>query len=179
MKRIMPLFVLPLFIALTLPATAAAQRGIQIGFAGGPTFPLGNLAAEAGTGFHLLGGLALELPLLPVGARADLIWQRFPDEHSGHFTSLGGLLNATLRVPLAVPLTQPYLFAGAGLVNHEAPVEDHVDHTHAGTSGSEFAFNLGAGVRLRLLGFGGFAEARYLDWGHGNRAVPLTLGITF
>jgi len=48
----------------------------------------------------------------------------------------------------------------------------------AGETGTEFAFAAGGGVQLRPLRFGGFVEARYLDWGR-QRALPVTLGITF
>jgi hypothetical protein len=160
------------------PTAATAQiPGIDIGFAGGPTYPLGSLGDEASTGFHLRGSFGLEVPLLPIGARADLLWQRFPYPEDGAVTTLGGLLNGTLRMPL--PLVRPYLIGGVGYMRHDEPETQHGDHAHAGETYTDFAFAVGAGIGLRLLGFGGFVEARYLDWGHGNRSVPLTLGFTF
>jgi opacity protein-like surface antigen len=165
-------------LSLALAGTAAAQiPGVSLGLAGGPSFPLGDFGNEADTGFHLRGSLGLEIPLIPLGARADVIWQRFPDEHAGNFTQLGGLLNATWRLPF--PVASPYLIGGAGLMRHSEPETDHGDHAHIGETRTEFAYGLGGGVQLRLLVFGAFVEARYLDWGHGNRAIPLTVGITF
>jgi hypothetical protein len=165
-------------LALPFAGNASAQiPGVGLGIAGGPSFPLGTLAEEAGTGFHVRGSLGLELPLIPLGARADLLWQQFPDEHSGNFTQLGGLLNATWRLPF--PIARPYLIGGAGLMRHSEPDEAHDDHVHEGGTSTEFAFGVGAGVQLRLLVFGAFVEARYLDWGHGNRGIPLTFGFTF
>jgi hypothetical protein len=158
-------------LALGVPATASAQFSMGVG--GGPAIPLSDLGNEAETGFHLQGSLGLQVPLLPVGVRADLLWQRFPDEHSGNFTAIGGMLNATLRMPF--PIVRPYLIGGIGSMRHSEPDEDHGE---GGTS-TEFAYGLGAGVQLTLLGFGGFAEARVLDWGHGNRSIPLTIGIIF
>jgi hypothetical protein len=166
---------LALLVALSVPATADAQ--MRFGLGAGPSFPLDHLAEQAGTGFHLQGSVGLDLPLLPIGARADVLWQQFPDNHDGSFTNLGGLLNATVALPL--PLARPYLIGGVGLMQHEAPEEDHGDHTHEGEGGTEFAFGVGAGLQLRLFGLGGFVEARYLDWGHGNSAVPVTIGLSF
>lgn len=164
-------------IAAVAPSVAEAQiPGLRLGLAAGPSIPLGELSDEAGTGFHVRGGVGLEIPLLPIGVRGDLIWQQFADEHDGNFTQLGGLINATWRLPF--PIIQPYLVGGGGLMRFDEPEEDHGDHAHDGESGTNFAFAAGAGVQLRLLGFGGFVEARYLDWGR-HRAIPLTIGITF
>lgn len=158
-------------LALAVPANTSAQiPGIDIGIAGGPTMPLGSLGDIADTGFHVRGSLGLEVPLFPIGARADLIWQRFPHVTDGAVTTMGGLLNATLRMPF--PIVRPYLIGGVGYMRHEEPHGDHTDEFDG------FAYNLGAGIGLRILGFGGFVEARYLDWDHG-RAIPLTFGITF
>lgn len=178
MSRKATVWVLTLAVALALPAAADAQfPGVRLGVAGGPSFPLGDLADEANAGFHVRGGLGLEIPLLPLGVRADVIWQRFPDVESGNFTQLGGLLNATWRMPM--PLARPYLVGGAGLMRHEEPDVDHVDHAHESGTSTEFAFAVGGGLELRLIGLGAFLEARYLDWGQGHRAVPVTIGITF
>lgn len=162
-------------LALGVPAATAAQ--VHLGVGGGPVIPLGHLGEEAETGFHLQGSLGLQIPLLPVGARADLLLQRFPDEHDGSFTAMGGLLNGTLRLPF--PIVRPYVIGGVGMMRQSEPDVDHGDHAHTGETQTEFAFGVGAGVQLRLLGFGGFAEARFLDWGNSNRSIPLTIGITF
>jgi opacity protein-like surface antigen len=178
MSKKATVWVVTLAVALALPAGAEAQfPGLRLGVAGGPSFPVGDLADEANTGFHLRGGLGLDMPLLPLGVRADVIWQQFLDVESGNFTQLGGLLNATWRMPVAP--VRPYLVGGAGLMRHEEPDVDHGDHAHEGGTSTEFAFAVGGGLELRLVGLGAFLEARYLDWGHGNRAIPLTLGITF
>jgi opacity protein-like surface antigen len=163
-------------VAAAIPAAADAQ--VRVGLGGGPAFPLDHLADEATTGFHVQGSLGLELPLLPFGVRADGLWQRYPADHEGSFNGIGGLLNATVRLPM-MPVARPYLVGGVGAMRYKEPEIDHGDHAHGGESETEFAFGVGAGVGIRLLGLGGFMEARYLDWGHGNRAIPVTLGITF
>jgi hypothetical protein len=167
----------PCILALALPAGADAQiPGVRLGLAGGPSLPLGALADEAGTGVHVRGSLGLEIPLIPLALRGDLLWQQFPDDIDGTFTGLAGLLNATWR--LTFPVVQPYLVGGGGFLRYSEPDEPHGDHAHEGESGTNFAFAAGAGLQFRLLVFGGFVEARYLDWGR-HRAIPLTVGITF
>lgn len=164
--------------ALALPAAASAQfLPVSVGVSAGPSFPTGHFAEEAGTGFNVQGSLGLDVPALPVGLRADLLWQRFPDEHEGSFTEVGGLLNATAGLPL--PLARPYVVGGVGLVHHDAPEEEHGDHVHEGESGSSFAFNVGAGVQLSLLGLSGVLEARYLDAGEDHRSFPVSFGVRF
>jgi opacity protein-like surface antigen len=178
MNRTTALLTLILLAALGLPATLNAQvTGVRAGIGAGPAFPLGDLGDEATTGFHIRGSLGLDLSRIPVGARADVLWQRFPDEHEGHFSALGGLLNATLRLPM--PAARPYLIGGIGVIRHQEPDTDHGDHAHEGDTETGFAFGLGGGLEIRILGLGGFLEARYVDWGNGHSSFPLTLGLTF
>jgi hypothetical protein len=178
MNHKLVLLTLFLLAAGAVPASLDAQiPGMRVGLGAGPAIPLGDLGDEANTGFHVRGSLGLEVPLIPVGLRADALWQRFPDEHEGSFTGLGGLLNATLRLPM--PLARPYLLGGVGFIRHSEPDVAHEGHVHEGGTETEFAFAVGGGFEIRLLRLGGFVEARYLDWGHGNRAIPLTIGITF
>jgi opacity protein-like surface antigen len=180
MRRCFVLLALPLTLAATVPAivpaSASAQR-VAVGVAGGPSMPVGDLSDEAGTGFHLRGSFGLQIPLVPLGVRADLLWQQFPDAVAGDHTNLGGLLNATWRLPF--PIVQPYLVGGAGTLRHSYPDVEHGDHDHEGEATNSFAFAVGGGVQLRLLGLGGFVEVRYLDWGEARRAIPLTFGIMF
>jgi hypothetical protein len=110
-----------------LPASLQAQiPGVRVGLGAGPAFPIDHLGEEATTGFPILGSLGRDVPLLPVGVRADGLWQRYPDEHEGNFTALGGLLNATFQIPM--PAGRPYLIGGIGFMHHEEPEIDHGDH---------------------------------------------------
>lgn len=169
---------LTFIVPFALPAAADAQiPGVRIGLAGGPSFPIGDLGNQAGTGFHARGSLGLEIPLLPLGVRGDLLWHQFAaDAADGHFTGVGGLVNGTWRMPF--PIVQPYLVAGAGFMRYSDPDITVGGVLETGESGTEFAFAAGGGVQLRLLRLGGFVEARYLDWGR-HRALPVTIGITF
>jgi hypothetical protein len=159
--------------ALFATATALpAQVGIGIG--GGPSTAASGLG-DFGTGWHAQGSLSIGLPLLPFGVRGDLLYQQLP--HSGEgddYRQIAGVANATLDV-LPIPLmpVRPYLLGGLGLFNHEG---------HPTGDGTDLGINVGAGVRVSLLGFGGFLEAKYQnvfadDGSHG--IVPITLGITF
>lgn len=164
---------LSLLVALSLPASANAQTGFALG--AGPSFPLDELGGVTNNGFHLQGSLGLQVPLLPVGARADVMWHHFPSDVGNAINAYGGMLNGTLRLPM--PIVRPYLIGGVGLM-HQAD-EPHGNHIDEGEGGTEFAFGIGAGAQLRLLLFRAFIEARYLDWGHGGSAIPVTIGVSF
>jgi opacity protein-like surface antigen len=115
--------------------------------------------------------------LLPVGVRADLLWQEYPDEIGGNFREVGGLANAILALPLGI--ARPYLLGGVGLINHNAPEEEHGDHAHEGESGTTAAFAVGGGIEFPLLGLTGAIEARYLSAGEEHRGIPVSFGIRF
>ena len=99
---------------LWMPSSAGAQLGI--GIAGGPVVPIGDLGEQVDGGFH--GGVVLDvaLPLLPVGFRGDLFYQRLPgagsQESYDHFSVTA---NARLTI-LPLPLLSGYVTAGAGRV---------------------------------------------------------------
>lgn len=159
-------------------APAAAQmRPFTIGIQGGPTLARGELAEEANTGYNVQGSLGLNIPLLPVGARADLLWQEFTDEQSGRFREVGGMVNGMLSLPL--PLLRPYVLAGVGTFYHTSPESQHGDHAHAGGSETTFGWGAGAGLQIGLLGLGAVAEARYIDAGGEFQSIPLSIGIRF
>lgn len=160
------------------PGAVEAQTGpISFGISGGPSFPTGHFAEEAQTGYHVQGSLGLSLPLLPVGVRADLLWQDFQDDNAGAFTQVAGLLNATAGLSLLV--ARPYVIAGAGLVHDRAPEGTHIGHTHAAEKETVFGFNAGAGVEFPFVGLTGVVEARYLDAGEERRSIPVSVGIRF
>jgi hypothetical protein len=166
-----------LFVVLAAPASAAAQ--VSFGVGGGPITALGDFSNEVGTGWHAQASLSVGVPLLPVGGRADLLYQRFPDVEGGSFQQLGGLANATVGLPLPLVVISPYAIGGVGAFRHSGPDEDHGDHVHEGEDGTAAAWNVGAGVRLGLPGISASLEARYLDAGNGVRSVPVTVGIRF
>jgi opacity protein-like surface antigen len=168
--------------AAAIAAPAEAQiRPFQISIAGGPSIPTGELSDEAGTGYHVQGSVGFNVPLLPFGVRADLLWQEFPlSGVDGHFRQVGGLLNGTFALPM--PIIRPYLLAGAGVINHSEPETPHGDHAHEGGSSTDVGFNAGVGVQFPFVGMSGFLEARYLNIVGGNseaRSIPVSVGIRF
>lgn len=160
-------------------STASAQvRPFTIGISGGASFPTGaEFSAEAGTGYHVQASVGFAPALLPVGVRADLLWQEYPDAVGGHFREIGGLANAIVALPLGI--ARPYLLGGAGVISHSAPEEEHGDHTHEGESGASAAFAAGGGIEFPFLGLTGAIEARYLLAGEEHRGVPVSFGIRF
>lgn len=173
MKKTMFATVFVALAALAVPAEGQV-RPFQISIAGGPSFPTGDLSLEANTGYHVQGSVGFGVPMLPFGVRADLLWQEFPDVHSGHVRQIGGLLNGTIGLPL--PILQPYALAGVGLINHRE------SETHGGESSSNIGFNAGAGVQFPFVGMSAFAEARWLNIAGGHeaaRSIPVSVGIRF
>lgn len=156
----------------------AQTRPFTIGLAGGPSFPVGEeFGAEAGTGYHVQASVGFAPAALPVGLRADLLWQEFPDEHEGTFREIGGLANVLVGIPL--PVARPYLLGGVGVVSHTPPGEDHGDHVHEHEGETSFAYALGGGIAFPFLGLTGTLEARYLAAGGEHRGVPVSVGIRF
>lgn len=166
-------------VMLAGAGAAHAQTGpITAAFSGGPSFPVGEeFTQEAGTGYHVQFSLGFAPALLPVGVRADLLWQEFPDEAGGHFRGVGGLANAIVGLPLGI--ARPYLIGGAGVLNLSTPGASHGGHTHAEGNETGFAFGLGGGIEFPFLGLTGALEARYLDAGEEHRGVPVSFSVRF
>ncbi len=180
MKRLAFATIVAAAAAFAAPADAQI-RPFQISIAGGPSFTTGDLSNEAGTGYHVQGSVGFNVPLLPFGVRADLLWQEFPVSGAdGHFRQIGGLLNGTFSLP--APIIRPYVLAGAGVINHTEPETTHDGHIHTGSSSTDVGFNAGAGVEFPFVGMSAFLEGRYLNIVGGNsaaRSIPVTIGIRF
>jgi hypothetical protein len=172
---------LALAVAAMLGAeTASAQvRPFTIGISGGPTIPSGDLADEAGTGYHVQGSVGVPAPLLPGTFRLDLLWQELPDEHVGNFRQLGALLNVLFALPTVG--AQPYLLGGIGVISTREPDVEHADHTHAAETHTDFGINAGVGVSFPLAGMSGVIEARVLNLliDTDHRTIPISFGIRF
>jgi hypothetical protein len=158
-----------------LAACSPHRAAAQLGFGGGPATPVAGLAELVGAGVH--AGLVADagLPLLPLGVRLDLIFQRHPGYSGGaDFQQVFATANGRFS-PLPLPLSA-YATAGLGLYASSFREESTSDGwaTHNGV-------NAGAGLRLGLPAVTLFVEARY----HRVRAapqrefVPVTVGILF
>ncbi len=177
MHRGMGLLVALIVGAMALPSEGSAQfRPWQISIAGGPSFPRGELADEADTGYHVQGSIGVDFPLLPIGVRADALWQEYPDVHDDWVRQLGALANVTVGMPML--LIQPYALVGAGLIRTKLGEE------HGGETDTNAGFNAGVGLDFGFLGLGGFVEARFLNLLGGGEAknrqgIPISAGIRF
>jgi hypothetical protein len=163
-----------LVVAAIFGTATALPAQVGMGIGGGPSMAVGGLD-DFGAGWHAQGSLSIGLPLLPFGLRGDLLYQQLPRSGDGdNYRQIAGVANATLDV-LPIPLmpVRPYIIGGLGLFNHDG---------HPEGDGTDLGVNLGAGVRVSLLGFGGFLEAKYQNVftdGASHGIVPITLGITF
>jgi hypothetical protein len=180
MRKAVVLLCLMMVAALAVGGMAEAQyRPFQIGMSGGPSTPVGGFSDEVDTGYHVQGSVDVSVPLLPIGVRADALWQEFGMMGvGGTVRQIGVLGNAIVGLPF--PIIRPYVVAGAGLTNSTWPEVAHGGHTHEGGSESRLSGQIGAGVRGGLLGLTGVIEARLL--GIGDRetgSIPVSIGILF
>jgi hypothetical protein len=162
---------------------ACAQAQLKFGIAAGASRPNGDFAASNKSGYHAMVTAGIQPPLAPVGVRIDGMFNRFDYQGTlleGESDRIAALsANAVLGVPGVPLVASPYLIGGAGIYNRKASVE-------GATSSSTAGFNLGAGIKFGLAGFGAFGEAR-LHWIMANdaeglasaRFIPITFGITF
>jgi hypothetical protein len=161
---------------LALTATDAAAQ-VRLSVAGGPSFPVGHLADEMDTGFNVLLGAGLSVPVLPVGIRVDGMLNQFPESgHDGNFRVISGSVNAILDIPMVV--ARPYIIGGLGVYNSRFTDDDH-DHGDEGST-TNVGANIGAGIRVGLGGISVFAETRLhniFSEGEQARFIPLSLGI--
>lgn len=178
-------------------AATSLVKPISIGISGGAAIPMGDLSSGsssgytgANTGYNVTGSLAVAVPVVPFGLRADVAYNSFGTKNVSFPANLGNTAynadarvlgvtaNLVLSVPLPEPVVHPYLIGGAGVYNVRlAPFG-----SGASSSQSNFGFNLGAGVTIPLTGFNTFIEARYhrVSQNNGSLAfIPITIGVMF
>jgi hypothetical protein len=160
----------------TFSGSAQAQRRTSVGFAGGATFPVGDLGDATSTGFHILGTLAISgSAKMPVGFRVDGMYNNLSGKSSGpdvNVWTING--NLVYAFPGGTSVT-PYIIGGAGWYNTKA------DESGAESS-NDIGINVGVGARFALSGLSTFAEIRFHNvFSDPNSAqmVPLTFGILF
>jgi hypothetical protein len=174
------MFAVALGAALMIAAPAEAQmRTATFGVGGGPSFPIGHLADDFGTGFHVQGSFALAPMTLPFGVRADLFYQRMTETAAGHTddteTTLAGIVNGIFALPGVG--VRPYVSAGVGAYN------TRFAHAQGGAEdATNVGVNGGAGVQFGLLGMNAFLEGKFHNVFTANEAsrfIPITIGIMF
>jgi hypothetical protein len=160
---------------LVVPTGEAAAQ-LRFAVAGGPSFPLGDLADGADAGWHGQVSAGLSVPFIPIALRVDGAYNRFPTPTPGNFQVLSGTVNAVFTIP-SVMIT-PYFIGGLGFYSSRT--------TGAGTTAADEASNaganIGAGVRLGLPLFSIFGEARLHNIFHDGdhlRYAPVSIGVHF
>ena len=165
------LLIASLFVLL--PAAAEAQPRLMVG--GGVTAPKGDVGDSADPGWHLAVGMNVGIPTLPVGIRADgrLHQLATSDAALRDNEYLTGAISLVFQLP-GVGL-EPYVLAGIGTYRYSGGPLSEPDKTVFSDTG----YHGGFGVAMGQLGFGLFAEIRYVHIGTetgSNSMIPLTLG---
>jgi hypothetical protein len=142
---------------------------------GGFTAPSGSIGDVGDPGFHLGVALQVTLPTLPLALRGDGAFHRFGSSVDGAVDPevLAGAGSLVYNLP-GISL-QPYVLAGIGSYRTESGPEDEpVAVTDTGYHG-------GFGVAIGGVGFGAFAEIRYVHISSAESAalIPLTVGVRF
>ena len=118
----------------------------------------------------------LGVPVFPVSLRAEAAYHKFNAlTGAGTMTQLNGALSAVLS--LGGIGIGPYFFGGIGKYR-----QDFSSEFALGDAATDSGIHAGFGVEAGILGFGGFAEARFVNVsaaGGDLRYVPITIGIKF
>lgn len=165
---------------MALPLTAAHSQ-LSFGVAAGMSMPNGVVKDDLESGYHLMGILGISPPALPVGLRIDGMFNEFKFKSTSatdqKFRVMALTANAVLSMPGAMVLS-PYAIGGLGMYNTSfSPKIVGED------SQNDLGFNIGAGVKFGLAGFGAFGEVRWHqiqnDGTDKIRFIPITFGIIF
>ena len=187
-----------LFAFLCSATVAAAQRPLQFVVSGGAVVPTGGFKNSNELGIHADGSLILNLPGFPIRLRPEFSFTRFTLKDAlasttgtsttgtsttalgtgGTSQMLGAIGN--LEVPLVAGL---YVLGGVGAMSLSTDAA-----AASGTfTGTKFAINGGAGVRLHMGAVSAFIEGRinsvYTDQGvidfKNVRVIPVSFGLAF
>jgi opacity protein-like surface antigen len=186
-----------LVVGLLVASPAAAQlpgagKMIQIGIGGGASVPVGSAENALKEGFNVRGFVKVKPPVLPVGIRGALGYQKFsldqvPAGTDGTGNILSGLGGITLGKSIG-PI-RPYITASVGAFRIERKLDSNGVETKAHET--KFGIDGGAGLEFKLMSLNGFVEARlenvYTNEGFdpsltdksSTRIVPVTFGLMF
>lgn len=155
-------------LSLSLPVAAQAQPRLMAG--GGLSTPVGDFGDVAEAGWHLMGGLQLGVPSIPIALRADGGYHAFGQASGAPSVDmLAGNLSLVFNLP-GVGLV-PYLLGGVGAYRTGVDGLDAV---------SDNGFHAAFGVNIGAIGLGGFGEVRFVNVNQGAgdaRFVTATLGL--
>jgi hypothetical protein len=175
------------FVMLIPAGAAQAQLSNPLKFTlfGGAAIPIDKSADLVKVGFTAGGAVDYKLPLLPFGARAEIIYSSFDGRSvnvtgaSADVNEFGGNLNFVSWIPTPTAgLIRPYLTAGPTY----ARVEENPTGVPGGVSLNRWGFNAGGGIQFTLGGLGARIDARYRRLSREPddfTYIPVTFGITF
>ena len=174
-------------VVLAPVGTGQAQLSnpLQFTLFGGAALPMDKTSDLVKTGFSVGGALDYKLPLLPFGARAEVMYSGFDARTldvigaSADVNDFGANLNFVSWIPTPTAgLIRPYLTAG--------PSYSRLDESPTGAPGgatlNRWGFNAGLGIQFSLGGLGARFDARYRRLSREPddfTYVPVTFGIAF
>jgi hypothetical protein len=159
------------------PAQLPAQLSVDI--KGGASAPVSRLNDIANIGYDLSAGLNIGIPGLPVGVRLEGAYDLFGLRATNDNVRI---INGTANAIISLGLTRdaPYVIAGLGAYNRS-----FTPNSVFGAGRTVIGVNGGGGLRLPLIGFTAFFEARYHVMLGSNidqtdyQFVPITFGVIF
>ena len=159
-----------LALIAAVPTAAQAQPRLMGGV--GFTAPTGDISDAADPGYHVRAALRVGIPTTPLSLQADGTYHKLGTASATFADTqvLSGALSAVFTLP-GIGM-QPYVLGGLGTYRVKSgPVGVPVTSTETGYHG-------GFGVTLGGLGFGGFAELRFIQINGPvkTRLIPLTFG---
>jgi opacity protein-like surface antigen len=169
--------------ALVAPI-AMAQAQLKFGIGAGASSPNGDLKEGVDMGYHLMATAGFQPPLAPIGFRVDGAFNEFNFKAPVSDTKqriMSLTANGVFSMPGAIVLS-PYAIGGIGMYSSSiSPKPTGFENSN------DFGWNIGAGVKFGLAGFGAFGELRFhnimADDGAGGtqnvRYIPITFGIMF
>lgn len=162
------------------PAGLLAQSSSDIHFniAAGLTEPTSTFGDFYNAGYNLIVGIGINPPASPLGFRAEGIYNEFDQKGGGDKANAGGVtVNAIYNIisPSALQPNSLYLIGGVGYYSTKEP-DGFLDFP----SQSNVGYNIGAGYKFQLSGFGAYVEARYHTVSNTDvRFVPISFGVVF
>jgi len=168
------------FAMLAVAGTANAQvstilKPVQIGVALGAAVPLSDLGNSFSTGFNVTGTIGINVPLLPVGFRIDAAYNQFGAKGTSNVNAKIAGVSGNVVFGMPGVVITPYLIGGVGYYRVSSSATGSV-------ASNNFGFNAGAGVKIPLIAFSTFIEARYnrvSESGRSTSFVPVTVGVMF
>jgi hypothetical protein len=154
---------------------ATILKPVQIGVALGAAVPLSDLGNSFNTGFNVTGTIAINVPLLPVGFRIDAAYNQFSAKGTSNVNAKIAGVSGNVVFGMPGVVITPYFIGGVGYYRVSSSATGSV-------ASNNFGFNAGAGLKIPLLVFAAFIEARYnrvSENGGSTSFIPVTVGVMF